>query len=174
MSFDRMIAFCRLPDSAMLNPQVLPAIKYYLRHGEELLCHHELVSVMAALSCFSGIHLALTLTLDQPFPDLSIILPMLRKHNSIVRVIHLQLSRPPKDMIAAAAAGADMSEALDLTQLVTCVEAASDGDILASDYFSTAAATLLEPLSAALVCCGRVVLGRGHYAGIYPLFVFGY
>lgn len=83
---------------------MFPAVKYFVRRGEELICHKDLVQVISALACYRNVHLAITLCMERPFADLSYVLAMLRRHKSIVRIINVMLVRPHAEIMHSAIA----------------------------------------------------------------------
>lgn len=54
VSYERLMLLCRLPDSIFLRPWVYPALKYFLRRGDEELCRQEIAKLVYSIQEFSG------------------------------------------------------------------------------------------------------------------------
>eukprot|EP00040_Diaphanoeca_grandis_P033698 m.206822 g.206822 ORF g.206822 m.206822 type:complete len:596 (-) comp32970_c0_seq1:111-1898(-) len=160
MPHDRLIQLAQTDSSVLMKRRVTPAVTYFLRKGEELLCHRELVATICEVSRFQGLDLHVYLHLERPFPDLTEILEMLRRHNETVRVIKLSLSRPRHEIIRCSKLQASMSSipfgttttepnqmpTVDFFELVEHIESNTHGELSSDDFVSLSAGTLLEPI----------------------------
>lgn len=168
-SHDRLIALCHFPGSALLRRRVVPAVKYYLEPGDEMRCYQELVATIAELTRISDIQLLITIVVELPFPDLTEILRMLRRHHEMVRVITLTVARPQAAIMTAVkhfshvvtrriittvnnnGIGADGTDAgpppsVDLYRLLEAVQVATDGEVLPSDFSTPGVCGILGTL----------------------------
>ncbi|ELR14028.1 emp24/gp25L/p24 family protein [Acanthamoeba castellanii str. Neff] len=102
VSYERLMLLCRLPDSIFLRPWVYPALKYFLRRGDEELCRQEIAKLVYSIQEFSGIQLVITLSVSRPFPFMNELLAILRKECNLIRFVIISLERPPKQILSSA------------------------------------------------------------------------
>eukprot|EP00039_Didymoeca_costata_P006214 m.88394 g.88394 ORF g.88394 m.88394 type:complete len:581 (-) comp13162_c0_seq3:2347-4089(-) len=153
LSHDRIIELSELPNSAILNRHVIPAIRYFVQPGEEMRCHQDLVHTIGKLSEVLDIQVYITLLVERPFPDLTIVLKMLRRHAELVRFIMIALARPPSDIIKIANAHSSTKSTkpeasepnVDIFELLKVLETNTGGDIKPDDFVSPMAGCLMEP-----------------------------
>eukprot|EP00047_Mylnosiga_fluctuans_P007656 m.254736 g.254736 ORF g.254736 m.254736 type:complete len:580 (-) comp19109_c0_seq1:69-1808(-) len=160
LTHERLAALAALDDSALLSDRVFPAVKYFVRRGEELQCHHDLVGTISELACYRGIHVAVTLAMERPFADLQHVLAMLRRHKSRIRMINVSLCRPHSEIMHTAVCKTKKRDSIipekpvepnvDYFQMLRRIEAWTDGEITPTDFFSPAYLRIVETLVVAL------------------------
>eukprot|EP01125_Pyxidicula_operculata_P017481 TRINITY_DN6121_c0_g1_i1.p1 TRINITY_DN6121_c0_g1~~TRINITY_DN6121_c0_g1_i1.p1 ORF type:complete len:356 (+),score=52.42 TRINITY_DN6121_c0_g1_i1:75-1142(+) len=96
VSFERLVILSKLEDSCFLKPRIYPAIKYFVNKGEEKHSMDEVGQAIAALKAFQNMKLVVSLTIENPLPDLSSLLAYLRMQRGLVKVIEIILERSPK------------------------------------------------------------------------------
>eukprot|EP01087_Luapelamoeba_hula_P012798 TRINITY_DN3610_c1_g3_i1.p1 TRINITY_DN3610_c1_g3~~TRINITY_DN3610_c1_g3_i1.p1 ORF type:complete len:677 (-),score=102.42 TRINITY_DN3610_c1_g3_i1:39-1796(-) len=101
LSYERLVLVSRLNESVFLRPWVYPALKYYLRKGDESLCIDELKKLFRSVQPFTGIQLVLTISINRPFPRLNELLQLVRQNAGLIRVVTLSLERPPKEILSS-------------------------------------------------------------------------
>eukprot|EP00026_Physarum_polycephalum_P001502 Phypoly_transcript_01504.p2 GENE.Phypoly_transcript_01504~~Phypoly_transcript_01504.p2 ORF type:complete len:519 (+),score=76.70 Phypoly_transcript_01504:1781-3337(+) len=100
VTFERLVLLSDLQDSCFLKSNVYPALKYYLRRGDEGLCKQEIQKLLAQLETFKGIQAVVTIGVERPFADLRGILELLRSRYSLIRIVVVSYERGPKDLVA--------------------------------------------------------------------------
>jgi len=158
-SFDRLLGLCELEDSVFESPRVYPAVKYYLKQGDEDLCMGELQQFFEQALTFQRIQIVLTLNVQQPWPDLSRLLPFLLNRKGLVRVIfftterpfadvtaHLQPPPPPQQQQQQQAQ--QQQDSVDIYSLLKEIERVTNGGLSPDDFYPTAIASAFEPFLA--------------------------
>lgn len=121
----------------------------------------------------------MNLCLERPFPDLTVVLDLLRRHRRIVRVIQLTVTRTPAEVVKGAAEqhqsscgkngdgsrsngsqivfgpGKDKPTA-DISGLLSMIERATEGEITVEDFLSPSIGYLMVPLIKLLVGCPQL------------------
>jgi hypothetical protein len=97
-----LMLLCRLPESIFLHSWTYPALKYFLRRGDEEQCREEIIKLIDSIQEFSDIQLVITLSVSRPFPALKELLSILRKESKTVRFVIIALERPPKQILRSA------------------------------------------------------------------------
>eukprot|EP00301_Raphidiophrys_heterophryoidea_P000623 c10311_g1_i3.p1 GENE.c10311_g1_i3~~c10311_g1_i3.p1 ORF type:complete len:391 (-),score=76.36 c10311_g1_i3:807-1928(-) len=92
-SYERLLLLCRRENSAFLRPHVFPALRVYIARGEEPQAKEQIVKLIAMLEEFRGIEMAITINVDQPYPNLTEILAILRNKPRLVRTIFIENER---------------------------------------------------------------------------------
>eukprot|EP01097_Dermamoeba_algensis_P003712 TRINITY_DN2540_c0_g1_i1.p1 TRINITY_DN2540_c0_g1~~TRINITY_DN2540_c0_g1_i1.p1 ORF type:complete len:482 (+),score=90.93 TRINITY_DN2540_c0_g1_i1:41-1447(+) len=166
-SFERLILLSSLRDSAFFHPLVYPALKYFLRQGDEELCCSELNQLFTAMKEFKEINLLVTIAIDKPFPNLGPVLSLLQSQKSLVRFINLSFERSPKDVLTKILKKSDhinksedkekplTEEDVDPCEILELISTATNKKITPDDFFPTSIAVVLEPLLS--------LIGYGHY-----------
>jgi hypothetical protein len=98
-SHDRLIALSEFENSIMLKPRVYPAMKYYLRAGDEALCLKELKELLSALQIVSDMKMVVTISLELPLPNISELLAFIRQQRGFIKLIEFSLERSPRQIM---------------------------------------------------------------------------
>eukprot|EP01135_Chromosphaera_perkinsii_P007235 Nk52_evm43s745 gene=Nk52_evmTU43s745 len=168
ISHDRLMALCEPKNTALLCPRVYPAVKFYVRQGEEGSVEGELRDLLACLrGSIKGLQIMVTLAVERPLPKLDGFLKLFRgEGKGLIRILVFTLERPPREIVEVARSHpqghgkAEMDggarwgrgiergpllNSVDIYELVQSVESASGGDILCGDFFPSSMAMALEP-----------------------------
>eukprot|EP01116_Phalansterium_solitarium_P001763 TRINITY_DN11581_c0_g1_i1.p1 TRINITY_DN11581_c0_g1~~TRINITY_DN11581_c0_g1_i1.p1 ORF type:complete len:422 (+),score=103.88 TRINITY_DN11581_c0_g1_i1:59-1324(+) len=100
-SYERLVHLCHLPDSVFTHPHIYPALKYYLRRGDEEQCKQELIELFKHLKAFSGVQLMVTLCISRPYADLTQLLNFMRDQCGFIRLILISMERSPNDLLSS-------------------------------------------------------------------------
>eukprot|EP01114_Cavostelium_apophysatum_P006730 TRINITY_DN18172_c0_g1_i1.p1 TRINITY_DN18172_c0_g1~~TRINITY_DN18172_c0_g1_i1.p1 ORF type:complete len:331 (-),score=47.96 TRINITY_DN18172_c0_g1_i1:458-1378(-) len=98
-SYERLSLLCKEQNSCFLKPSIFPALKYYLRQGDEDQCKQELLTLFSYLKAFSGIQLMVTLCLSRPYPSLNDLLRFIREQHGFIRLVVISMERSPKEIV---------------------------------------------------------------------------
>ncbi|EGG14018.1 hypothetical protein DFA_11780 [Cavenderia fasciculata] len=167
VTVERLGQIGKLPDSSFLLGKVYPALKYFLKRGDEDLFAKDLNALLQVLSQYNGIQAVITIAVERPFANLSSILHLLRSKNELIRFIILSLERPPKDLYQSLQqrvekdiqaekqsqplptpeqTSQDIINNNDPYELIQEIERATNQTIASSDFFPINVGSALEPM----------------------------
>jgi hypothetical protein len=100
LSYERMKLLASLPESCFLHGRIYPSLKYYIRQGDEENSKEEIKLLLNLLKQFSGIKVVVSISIQQPWPNIMPLLKMLREDFlGLVRMIEFTLERSPSVMV---------------------------------------------------------------------------
>jgi hypothetical protein len=128
LPFDRLADVCLLDNSALIKGRLYPCVRYFLKKGDELLFVEEMTHLLNALSVFEGIKLTITLSMDNPFPDLGQVFALLKSHRKFIRCLVLSPQKSMRRILSELTDSQD-SDDRDLMEVFRCIEAGSGGQL---------------------------------------------
>jgi len=99
LSFDRIDALSKLPDSVLLNPLVYPSVHIYIQKGNEDRDVAELKKSLQPLKQFSNLQIVVTLGICRPIPKMDAMMQLIRSHKGLIRFIILDMERVPNNIM---------------------------------------------------------------------------
>ena len=96
---DRMQALADLPDSVLLNPRVYPSLRLHLRRGYETQTRQDLVGCLGSLAAYEDVSVAIELLVEQPYPELGLVLQSVLRHKAMLRWVGVALSRSSSQLM---------------------------------------------------------------------------
>lgn len=75
---------CQLPATVLLLRRFIPVVTHFVKPKGEAQCRLELVQTIAELASIEDIQCMITLHVEAPYPNLLLVMDMLRKHSSMV------------------------------------------------------------------------------------------
>ncbi|EGC36586.1 hypothetical protein DICPUDRAFT_31657 [Dictyostelium purpureum] len=167
-TLDRLHSIAKLGDSALLGAKVYPAVKYFLKRGDENHFIRDINNLLNVLREYSDIQCVVTIAMERKFANLGEILSLLRKNNTLIRFIVLSLERPPKELVESlkiknqlsldqvftnnsSTNNSDIQDTLccnfnDPYELIQEIERATDNTICSDDFFPLNIGQALEPM----------------------------
>ncbi|GAM29321.1 hypothetical protein SAMD00019534_124970 [Acytostelium subglobosum LB1] len=174
VTVERLNMIGNLANSCFLLGKVYPALKYFLKQGDEELFIKDMHRLLAILGQYNGIQAVITVALERKFANLHSILELLRSKNEVIRIIILSLERPPKEIVSslqkkmviqgnqvssstssttASSLTLEDAESTDLQincndpyELIQEIERATDKSISSDDFFPVNVGSALEPM----------------------------
>ncbi|KAF2070766.1 hypothetical protein CYY_007914 [Polysphondylium violaceum] len=170
VTLERLGMIAQLPNSAFLSTKVYPALKYFLKKGDESMFIQDVNKLLSVLRVYSGIQSVVTIAMERKFADLKHILSLLRQNNDVIRFIVLSLERPPKELVSSLSKKysnttsssnnnnnntnnqpQEQQEELicnnnDPYELIKEIERATDNSINNQDFYPLCVGSVLEPM----------------------------
>ncbi|KYQ91746.1 hypothetical protein DLAC_07532 [Tieghemostelium lacteum] len=165
VTVERLNEIAKLNDSAFLMGKIYPALKYYLKRGDEELFIKDIQRLLTLLRQFSDIQSAVTIVVERKFANLSSILSLLRQNNDVIRFIILSIERPPKELVSSLQAkynnntvdqqqgnnndNEDDDKIINFSdpyELIQEIQVATEGQIKDEDFYPLSTASVLEPM----------------------------
>lgn len=159
-SYERLCLLCELEDSIFLRPSVFPALKYFLREGDEEQCESELTNLFQYLKSFTGIQLMVTFCVCKPYPNLKRIISFVRQEIGFIRLVVLSMERSPKYLIDSLKQRQGFSkevptpqdvsniepiDTVDIYELLETIGKSTGFSISPDDFFPLSMASAMEP-----------------------------
>ncbi|EAL68761.1 hypothetical protein DDB_G0277151 [Dictyostelium discoideum AX4] len=163
VTLERLNEIGKLSNSCLLGTKVYPAVKYYLKQGDELIFIKEINQLLNVLREYSDMQCVVTVALERKFANLTDVLKLLRKSNDVIRFIILSLERPPKQLVETLTIfnnninnnnnnnNNEENENLicninDPFELIKEIEKSTDGSINGDDFYPLNVGQALEPM----------------------------
>ncbi|KAK5578041.1 hypothetical protein RB653_002992 [Dictyostelium firmibasis] len=166
VTLERLNEIGKLNNSCLLGTKVYPAVKYYLKQGDESTFIRDINQLLVVLREYSDMQCVVTIALERKFANLTDILRLLRKSNDVIRFIILSLERPPKQLVETLTIhnnnnnndnnnnnnnNNNNDEILtcninDPYELIQEIERATEGSINGDDFYPLNVGQALEPM----------------------------
>eukprot|EP01133_Synstelium_polycarpum_P016619 gene16619-19742_t len=165
VTVERLNLLGRLPSSCFLLGKVYPALKYFIKRGDESIFVKDMHRLLAVLGEYQGIQAVITIALERKFADLSMILSLLRSKNDVIRFIVLSMERPPKEIVQSlnikmgvgspnlSSLSLEENDSINLTincndpyELIQEIDRATNGSITSDDFYPVNVGSALEPM----------------------------
>lgn len=99
LSFERMILLAQREDTVFLKPRVFPSVLYHVQKDFEDQCLSEITQLLDILRQFVDIRVVVSLSIENPLPNISKILEYLRKQCGFVKLVEFVMERSPSKIV---------------------------------------------------------------------------
>lgn len=164
-SYERLATICKLDNSVFLRPSIFPALKYFLRQGDEQQCKMEMTNLFDYLREFTNMQLMVTICVNRPYPDLGDLLSFIREQCGFIRVLVISMERSPKELTISlreeqnqpvdSKTELNHAESNDIYELLQHIQRQSFNSLLVDDFYPMSSAAAMEPF--------LNLMGYGHY-----------